>query len=77
MIETTDWHANTWQADPKKWYNNGEEGWNTITYRHFEGCNMSFLDGHVEYRTPDQVYFNGDNNKRNDLWQIDGSAFSD
>lgn len=77
MIESTDWHAYFSQADPQKWFNYGETRSNTVAYRHFEGCNMSFLDGHVEHRKSEDVYFDGDVEKIKELWEIEGDNFTD
>lgn len=76
LIENTDWHASTWQCDPQRWLDYGETASNTVTYRHFNGCNIDFADGHIEYRTPESVYFGGDGAKINDLWTYTGDSFN-
>ena len=47
-----------------------------MTFRHFDGTNLAFADGHVEYRSFQDVYFGGDRDKINQLFRFDGGAFS-
>lgn len=62
-----------------QWYRtNGM--WEPTFYRHREGANIGFFDGHVEYREKEKVfhYFKGnwpDHKKNNRLWYIDRSNF--
>jgi len=77
MAENSDWHPHRGQINNLKWYVSGEVGSNTITYRHLDGCNILFIDGHIEYKTKEDVYLNGDTQKQNETWQINGSAFAD
>lgn len=76
MIENTDWHAHKYQSDPNRWFTNGEVGSNTVTYRHLDQCNILFVDGHIELRYDDRVYFNGDQSAMNDFWRFKGDEFS-
>ena len=76
-IENTDWHANTWQGNPSRWYSRGEVGSNAVTYRHEDKANIIFFDGHTELRIPDNIYFNGNYSRINQLWQLKGDSFSE
>lgn len=76
LIENTDWHANFWQGDPNRWYTNGEVGSNTVTYRHEDQCTIIFVDGHIELRSPGDVYYGGDRDKIYQLWRFKGDEFS-
>ncbi len=57
-----------------QWYrNNGM--WEPTFYRHFEGANIAFFDGHAEYRKKEKVYHYlsgnwSDHKKNNRLWYI-------
>ena len=52
-IENTDWHARKVHADPNRWFMNGETGANAVAYRHLDGCNVLYFDGHIEYKNPE------------------------
>jgi len=72
-IENTDWHARSYHADPKRWFDRGEKGGNTVAYRHSERCNAMFYDGHIESKAPEEVY--SPSNQFSYMWNIEESAF--
>ena len=89
-IDGTDWNLNQGKADWKQywdlkgesngsttaWYGTAIGGtYNMTAYRHLEGANISFFDGHGEYRTKQDAYkfkadgtADGTANQR--LWRI-------
>jgi len=76
LIENSDWHAHRWQVNNLRWYDYGENKDNVVTYRHLDGCDILFIDGHIEYKTKEDVYLNGDTKKQDETWEINSSAFS-
>ena len=77
MVENTDWHALSWQANPNRWNNNKENIHNAVAYRHDYSAVLIFADGHLERRIPERLYFNGVWNDINDFWRFSGESFSD
>ena len=74
MIDSSDWHV------PNPNYGNYINYWDLygeavppsgkVTYRHSEGANLSFFDGHGEYLSKFEVYNQTDTVARNRLWAI-------
>lgn len=77
LTEGTDFHLNRWYADYRsRWDVYGETRLWAVSYRHLEGSNMSFIDGHIEYRDKTEVFYPNDPNKRKQLWEINRDAFT-
>lgn len=75
MTEGTDWHLVSSYADYNtRWDMYGQFRLWQVAYRHQEGCNSLFFDGHVEYRVKEDMWFNGDQDRRNALWRINSDA---
>lgn len=75
MIEGTDWHLDSGQANYQaRWDVYGQFRLWQVAYRHDEGAQMLFFDGHVEHRYKADVYFDGDTDSRDDLWRINSEA---
>ena len=78
FVDSSDWHV----PNPNKgnyvtnWDLFGELRSNeggadgVLTYRHLEGANISFFDGHGEYLPKQSVYHPTDNQTRLNLWAI-------
>ena len=89
LIDASDWNVNQGRSNWKVYWDNVPEtdggtnpAWgapaggshNTSSYRHMEGANIGFFDGHAEYRPKQQVFVfnasgsaNGTANQR--LWR--------
>lgn len=77
MIEGTDFHLGNQFADyTNRWDVYGETRLWSVAFRHEEGCNGIFLDGHVEYRSKQEWYYPNDEKTRKSLWYINRDAFS-
>lgn len=75
MTEGTDWHLDSGFADYNtRWDVYGQYRLWQVAYRHQEGAMSLFFDGHVEYRVKEDMWFNGDQDKRRDLWYINADA---
>lgn len=75
MSEGTDWHFDSRNADYNtRWDVYGQYRLWQVAYRHQEGCQSLFFDGHVEYRVKEDMWFNGDQQQRNALWRINTDA---
>lgn len=49
----------------------------TVSYRHNEGANMCFFDGHTEYRDKIDVWYFGNSSQQDIVWKINSDALSD
>jgi len=77
MAEGTDFHLQKRYADYKnRWDVYGEGRLWSVAFRHEEGCNGIFADGHVEYRSKEEWFFPNDADARDQLWKINIEAFS-
>ena len=80
FAESQSWWIVKGGADITKWMTYGEfddwfDGsgssypWSGYTlYRHDNGTNVAFFDGHAEYRRMEDVWFPGDTAARNEMW---------
>jgi len=76
MTEGTDFHLDRNFANYLlKWDIDGETRLWAVAYRHQEGANATFMDGHIEYRQKEEVYFPNDAQARQKLWEINRDAF--
>ena len=76
LVDSTDWHTVSSRANHVPWWDvyrdrHGGQGgqWATVAYRHQEGANAQYFDGHVEYH-PKEVIGNPNAGKRNPYWKI-------
>lgn len=77
LTEGTDFHLNRGYANyTTKWDVYRESRLWIVAFRHMEGANMSFMDGHIEYRYKQDIYFPNDPDMRKDLWEINREAFT-
>jgi len=75
LIEGTDWHQEKGYANYlTKWNVNRHTVLWATAYRHFEGCNVLFFDGHARYMTKYEVW-PGNDAELNRLWTLSGGVF--
>jgi prepilin-type N-terminal cleavage/methylation domain-containing protein/prepilin-type processing-associated H-X9-DG protein len=79
FADAQDWFLFPEGADYKQYWDDDHEstffGVGNVTYRHTEGANIAFYDGHAEYWKKEEMYFydssgtNGDNARNAHLWE--------
>ena len=73
FVDATDWHmasqTNMNYGAANKWDLTGETMYNTGAYRHLEGANIAYFDGHGSYGTKTEIY-NSSGTVRNRLMDI-------
>jgi len=75
MVEGTDWHLDAYYADyVNRWDVYGQFKLWQVAYRHSEGANGLFFDGHVEYRPKEEYWFGGVTTQLDALWKINSEA---
>jgi prepilin-type processing-associated H-X9-DG protein len=76
LTETNDLRTHESFADYiSRWDAHGEYGWweggnQTVAYRHQEGANVMYFDGHVSREDKENVWFPDEGRKRNRLWEV-------
>lgn len=82
FYDSVDWMGTRDQADYKSiWDVYGDvykqETWGSTAYRHKEGINICYLDGHIGYLPKEKVYYYDqtvDSDKNDELWKITGGS---
>ncbi len=92
FTDSSDWWCTWWGANYVKawdlvghgsWYDYNEVGiWGPVLYRHSEGANFAFYDGHVEHLPKGKAFVdvdddpsNGDTKDATGMWYVDESVW--
>lgn len=73
LIDASDWHVTVGRADYRNWWllygdTYGSSNWSMTTYRHLEGANAGYFDGHVEWNY--RSHYWDDPAQRKLLWDV-------
>jgi prepilin-type N-terminal cleavage/methylation domain-containing protein/prepilin-type processing-associated H-X9-DG protein len=73
MIDASDWHVTSARAGYPSWWlvygdTYGAANWSMTTYRHLEGANATYFDGHVEWGYRSEYW--DDPAQRDLIWQV-------
>jgi prepilin-type N-terminal cleavage/methylation domain-containing protein/prepilin-type processing-associated H-X9-DG protein len=73
LIDASDWHVTSARANYLNWWiiygdTYGAANWSMTTFRHFEGANATYFDGHVEWNYRGHYY--DDPTQRALLWNV-------
>jgi prepilin-type N-terminal cleavage/methylation domain-containing protein/prepilin-type processing-associated H-X9-DG protein len=76
LIEGTDWHQDKGYANYyTKWLVNRQKVLWATAYRHFDGANVLFFDGHLKYMKMYDIW-PGNNTDLDALWMLDRGVFA-